>query len=151
MAMLMVYLHFSGVRRVGMTEIAGEHKRKGRTAFRRHMLNLGIALAFLFGVIGTLAVLFPHPFGTPADTYATPTGIGPPWYLLAPFGFLEWASGPLPRFLSGGLLLILFIVFVAWPFIDRGDSANQKTINWLVAALVLAAWIIFSLYGARVA
>jgi quinol-cytochrome oxidoreductase complex cytochrome b subunit len=151
MAMLMVYLHFSGVRRVGMTEIAGEQMRRGRTVLRRHFFNLAIALAALFGIIGTLAVLVPHPFGIPADVYATPTGIGPPWYLLAPFGFLEWASGPLPRFLSGGILFLLFVVFVAWPFIDRGDSARRRTFNWIIGAAVLTAWIILSLYGARVA
>ena len=150
-AMLMVYLHFSGVRRVGLADIPGERKVTGRTAFRRHLYNLAIALAVLFGIIGTLSVLFPHPFGVPADPYSTPTGVGPPWYLLAPFGFIEWASGPLPRFLSGSFLFLLFVAFVAWPFIDRSDSPRGRAVHWFVGAFVLVAWILLSLYGARVA
>ena len=151
LAMLLVYLHFSGVRRLGLTEIAGEVKIAGKTAFRRHLFNLAIALAFLFGIIGSLAVLFPHPFGAPADPYTTPTGVGPPWYLLAPFGFVEWASGLLPRLLSGALLFIVFATFVCWPFLDRGDSARRRVVNGMIGALVLLAWILFTLYGARVA
>ena len=150
-AILMVYLHFSGVRRVGLSEIAGEQKVAGRDAVRSHLYNLAIALAVLFGLLGTLAVLFPHPFRVAADPYATIPGVGPPWYLLAPFGFLEWASGSVPRLAAGGVLFVFFILFVAWPFLDRSETPRGRVRAWLVGTLVLAAWIIFSVYGARVA
>ena len=120
-------------------------------AVRGHLYNLGIALAVLFGLLGTLAVLAPHPFRAPADPYATLTGVGPPWYLLAPFGFVEWASGLLPRLLSGSLLFVLFGIFLCWPFLDQGDSARRRVVNWAIGALVVVAWILFTLYGARVA
>ena len=151
LAVLMVYLHFSGVRRVGLSEIAGERKKTGKTAARGHLFNLAIALAVLFGVLGTLAVLSPHPFRAPADPYATLTGVGPPWYLLAPFGFLEWASGPLPRVLSGSILFVVFVLFVALPFLDRGRAERSRVITWVAGALALLAWIFFSYYGMRVA
>ncbi len=151
LAILMVYLHFSGVRRVGLSEIRGERKVAGRAAVRRHLYNLAIALAVLFGILGTLAVLFPHPFRAAADPYVTLPGVGPPWYLLSVFGFLEWASGVLPRPVAGGFLFVFFVLFVAWPFIDRGDSKRGRVTAWVIGALVFLFWVVLSLYGARVA
>jgi quinol-cytochrome oxidoreductase complex cytochrome b subunit len=151
MALLMVYLHFSGVRRVGLAEIAGERHRSGREAVRGHLFNLGIALSVLFGVLGTLAVLFPHPYRPEADPYTTLTGVGPPWYLLAPFGFLEWAAGPLPRVVAGAILFAVFVLFVGLPFLDRGSSRGGRRIVWILGFALLAAWVTFTLFGVRVA
>jgi quinol-cytochrome oxidoreductase complex cytochrome b subunit len=151
LALLFVYLHFSGIRRIGLREIPGERKDSGKIAPRRYVFNLAIALALLFGVIGTLAVLFPNPFGPPADPYVTPSGIGPPWYLLAPFGFIEWASAFLPRFVAGGVLFVFFLVFIAWPFFDRTTGPRSRTMRIVIGSLVVLAWLAFTFYGARVA
>jgi quinol-cytochrome oxidoreductase complex cytochrome b subunit len=151
MALFLIYLHFSGVRRLGLTEISGEVKRAGSTVFRRNLFNLAIALALLFGVLATFAVLAPHPYRPAADPYETVAGVGPPWYLLAPFGYLEWASGWMPRRVAGGILFVLFVLFVMWPFVDRGSGPKARLRAWVIAALFLIVWAALSLYGARIA
>ena len=83
LAVSLIYLHFSGVRRVGLAPASKETPVAGRLQFRLHLANLAILLTLLFGVVVTLAVLVPVPFLGAADPYATPPGVGPPWYLLA--------------------------------------------------------------------
>ncbi len=151
-AIALVYFHFSGVRRVGLSALGGDKPLAGRTQIRRHLANLALLLALLFGLLVSLAVLTPLPFQAAADPYATPPGVRPPWYLLASFGFLEWTGGVLPPWLAGGLLLLGFVVFVLVPFADRSAaSARGRLLRLGVALLALTAWVLLTLYGARVA
>ncbi len=152
LALLLIYLHFSGVRRVGLTEVAGEAKVQAKHAFRIHLVNLAIILTILFGLLVSLAVLAPLPFEQKADPYSTVPGVGPPWYLLAPFGFLEWTAGVLPQWLAGSLLFLAFTTFLIVPFLDRSKPGSRgRLVALTVAGLIVLAWIAFTIYGARVA
>lgn len=151
-AVTLIYLHFSTIRRIGLTQASGDTKRVGRAALRNHLVNLAIILTLLFALLVTLAVLTPLPFQREADPYATVPGVGPPWYLLAPFGFLELTSGVLPQWVAGLVLFLAFSAFLALPFLDRSRQGRRR--RWLVAGIafmVLVAWVVLTIYGARVA
>ncbi len=151
LAVALVYFHFSTVRRVGLSEIKGEPEALGDQAIRSHLLNLAITLALLFGLLVSLAVLTPSPFLAEADPYATLPGVGPPWYLLAPFGFLEWTSGVLPRWLAGGLLFLGFTAFLVTPFLDRSRPGSRgRAMAYVIGLAIFIAWIALTIYGARV-
>ena len=152
LAVILIYLHFSGVRRVGLAPATDEPRVPGRVQFRLHIANLAIILTLLVGVVVTLAVLIPVPFPGPADPYSTPAGVGPPWYLLACFGFLEWTAGVLPQWLAGLLLFIAVSAFVLAPFLDRTRPGSLgRRLSLVGAALLLVAWLLLTVYGARVA
>ena len=153
LAVLLIYLHFSGVRRIGLTaSSAAEPDVAGGAQFRLHLANLAIVLTLLVGLVVTLAVLLPVPFPGAADPYTTPPGVGPPWYLLACFGFLEWSSSVLPQWLAGLLLFAGVCAFVLLPFVDRTRAGGLGRRLWIVAAILLATfWLLLTVYGARVA
>ena len=152
LAVTLIYLHFSGVRRVGLAPAGGEKQVPGRLQFRLHLANLAILLTLLIGAVVTLAVLVPVPFVGAADPYSTPVGVGPPWYLLAFFGFIEWTAGVLPQWLAGLLVFLGVSAFVVLPFFDRtrpGSPGRRLALAGL--ALLVVAWLLLSFYGASVA
>ena len=151
LAVLLIYLHFSGVRRIGLTPAAGDAEVAGRLQFRFHLANLAIVLTLLVGLVVSLAVLAPVSFPGAADPYATPAGVGPPWYLLACFGFLEWTAAVLPRWLAGLLLFFGVSAFILVPFLDRGQPGSaRRRLTLALAALLALAWLLLTWYGARV-
>ena len=153
LAVTLIYLHFSGVRRVGQTESgAVDAPYRGGPVVRTHLLNQAILLTVLMGVLVSLAVLVPVPLGDAADPYATVPGVGPPWYLLAPFGFLELTAAFLPTWLAGSVLFLGFSAFLLLPFVPgiRTES-NTRLLTFLVVAVLLAIWVSLTIYGARVA
>ena len=152
-AITLIYLHFSGVRRLGQTEAGPQAAPKsGGPVIRTHLLNQAILFTVLLGILVSLAVLVPVPLGDPADPYLTVPGVGPPWYLLAPFGFLELTSGFLPIWVGGTILFLAFTAFVLLPFIPGfRDGARSRVVTLLIVAALLAVWISLTFYGARVA
>lgn len=151
LALALIYLHFSTVRRVGLSGAGDDAAEPGRTALRRQLANLAMILVLLFGLLASLAVLAPSPLLAEADPFKTLPGIGPPWYLLAPFGFLEWSSGLLPRWAARFLLFVGFTAFVFLPFLDRSAREPRRRLTWALALLGLALWITFTIYGMGVA
>lgn len=152
MALMLIYLHFSGVRRVGLTPRADDSQVAGRLQVRFHVVNLAIVLTVLVGILVSLAVLAPVPFLGAADAYATPPGVGPPWYLLAFFGFLELTAGVLPQWLGGLVVFLAVSAFVLLPFVDRTKPGSLgRRLVLAGAALLIIAWLLLTAYGARVA
>jgi quinol-cytochrome oxidoreductase complex cytochrome b subunit len=93
------------------------------------------------------------PFGGEADPYTTLPGVGPPWYLLAPFGLLELTPQAIPRQIPGAILLLAAVAFLALPFLHSSDSSPSPRGRRLLlggGVLVLVVWFLLSLYGARV-
>jgi quinol-cytochrome oxidoreductase complex cytochrome b subunit len=149
-ALALVYFHFSTVRRVGLSgQAVSPEAPPARVAARLHVINLAVLLVLLFGVLASLAVLAPVPFQAAADPFRTEAGIGPPWYLLGAFGFLERTADVLPRWLAGGALLAGFAAFITLPFLERSDRSRR----WVLAGLLAAAllWLYLSYLGAQAA
>jgi ubiquinol-cytochrome c reductase cytochrome b subunit len=152
LAVILIYLHFSTVRRVGLQEVKEGRDPVGRQWFRRHLIGLAIVLTVVFGLLVSLAILAAVPFQPEADPYSTVPGVRPPWYLLAPFGFLEWSGKLLPQWLAGALLFIGFSLFLVPPLPGRRkEGRGGRALVLALAALAFIAWVVFSLYGARMA
>ena len=146
---LLLYANFSGIRRVGLSEIRGEDTTPGKHTFLAHLYTLLILIIAIFGILVTLSVLAPVPFGEPVDLFETPSDIRMPWYLLAPYGFVEFFPTWLPLSLRSSLLAVLLMIFVFLPEIDRRTvttQARQRLALGVNIALFLL-WIFFTAYG----
>ncbi len=152
-ALVLIYLHFSTVRRVGLSGIAGEIRYSGGQLLKRHTVNLTILLVAVLGVLVSLAILTPTTYEPEADPFATLPGVGPAWYLLAPFGFLELTSALLPQWLAGLLLFLAFVVFLLLPFVRRRGrraGSGADPISLVVTLVLLVVWLALTFYGAQV-
>ncbi|MFQ5792937.1 MAG: hypothetical protein ACE5JI_20910, partial [Acidobacteriota bacterium] len=145
----LLYLNFATVRRVGLTTGSGETEVGGRRQYRNYLYNLVILVVLILGVLVSLASLVPVPFLPEADPFSTPPGIGPPWYLVAPYALLEALSPWVPEFVAGALLLLLLVLFVLWPVVDRSPAAHwrERLPVLLVGALILLVWLLLTGYG----
>jgi quinol-cytochrome oxidoreductase complex cytochrome b subunit len=151
-AIVFIYMHFSSIRRVGLGGDPDQKRVQPKGVMRNQLLTLAIVLTLVFGLLVTLAVVVPKPFHREADPFATVPGIGPPWYLLAPFGFLEWMPEIVPQWLAGLILFLGFMVFLAVPFLHRSsEGPTGRRIALAVALLFVLVWVVFSVYGARMA
>lgn len=144
------YLHFSGVRRVGLSHIAAE-RESGRGVFRVYVYNLLILTVLILGTLVTLATLIPASFEAMADPFSTPPGARAPWYLLASHGFMESFPAIVPRWLRGLLLEAILAVCIFLPFIDRspGRSFRERRLALTAGTAVLLLWLVFTWIGYR--
>ncbi len=146
---LLLYANFSGIRRVGLSEIRGEDTTPGKHTFVAHLYTLLILVIVIFGILVTLSVLAPVPFGEPVNLFETPSDIRMPWYLLAPYGFVEFFPTWLPLSLRSSLLVILLMIFIFLPEIDRRAVKSQarRTLVLGVNIFLFLLWIFFTIYG----
>lgn len=148
--LVLFYLNFSAVRRVGLSASPGE-SRAAAGVFKVHLYNMLILASLVFGFLVTLAIVLPSPFVRAADPFVTPPGVRPPWYLLAWYGFLESFPSLVPRWVRGLLLEAILAFCILLPFIDRspGRAASERRRAILLGAVVLALWILFTWMGYR--
>lgn len=139
-----VYLTFATLRRVGLSPSALVAPGSV-TTFRRHLYSLMILSVLLFALLVTLATLLPFHFAGQADPYATPAGVRPPWYMLAPYAIFQLV--PLPHWLSGSLLLAAALAVLLLPLgvRERGLLGPGRVRMAGLAALVL--WTALSVVG----
>lgn len=144
------YLHFSGVRRVGLSAVAGE-SRSASGGLKVHLYNLLILMVLLFGALVTLVTLVPVPYIEAADPLITPAGARPPWYLLAAYGLIEVFPSTWPRWLPGLAIVATLAAALLLPFLDRspGREARQRPLAIAIGAAVLIVWVWFTWYGFR--
>ncbi len=140
-----LYLTFSTIRRVGLSPVpAGA--TGGTSRFRDYVFSMITLVVIVFGVLVTLAVLLPFPFRAAADPYATPGGVHPPWYMLAPYAVLHGLH--LAVWLAGLALLAAALGTLALPFLPRGSAGEPKPdrSRWW-GAIALGAWLALTLFG----
>ena len=143
--LLLVYLHFSGVRRLGLNEMPREEKISGVPVLRRHLIEVAMVVVIAVTVLITLAVLRPQPFACAADPYATLPTVELPWHLLAPAGLLRITGGVVPPEVGGALLLAAAFVLMALPFVDRATVGRRVRLT--AAAALVVAWLALTLVG----
>jgi quinol-cytochrome oxidoreductase complex cytochrome b subunit len=144
------FLHFSGVRRVGLSHLP-EESPSGPRAYRVYLYNVLILTVLIFGTLVTLATIVPATFDKVADPFSTPPGARAPWYLLASHGFLESFPSFVPRWVRGLALESILAVCILLPFIDRsrGRTARERRLANFVGLLVLVVWLLFTGIGYR--
>jgi ubiquinol-cytochrome c reductase cytochrome b subunit len=148
--LMLIYLNFSTVRRVGLSFAPGE-SRTGSGVFKVHLYNLLILTALIFGCLVTLATLLPSPYLGAADPFTTPAHVRPPWYLLASHAFLQSLPSLMPAWLRGLVLEIILACCLLLPFLDRspGRTFSQRRWAMIAGAAVLALWLVFTWMGYR--
>lgn len=134
--LMLFYVHFSSVRRVGMSRVDAAPASR---SFRVALYDVLLLLIFLVGALMTLAVLRPHPFDVIADPLTTPPDARPPWYLLAPHALQQSLPSIVPPFLRGIFLEVIFGVVLFLPFIDRTGGTGPK--RRLILGLGIAACV----------
>ena len=141
------YLHFSSVRRVGMSRLTTPTPASTRS-IRLAMYDMLLILIVLVGVLMTLAIVWPHPYTAVADPLRTPPDAHPPWYLLAPHAVLESLPWFLPRFARGLLLDVLLLGVLLLPFLDRSTGREKRNrAFFILGVLVMVAWALLTLRG----
>lgn len=140
-----MYVTIATLRRVGPSP-APENRPGPVTTLRDHLYSMTSLTVILFAVLVTLATLLPFPFVGQADPYATPGGVRPPWYMLAPYAVLERA--PLPRWASGFLLMAAALGVLLLPFWARGESRSWERRLKIAGIAALLLWVLLSVAGA---
>jgi len=151
LAVPLIYMHFSSVRRTGLAAVDDEATLPARLAFRVNFVNMAILLTVAFAVLLSLAVLAATPFEAAADPFSTVPGVGPPWYLLAPFALLELSSGIVPRWVAGSILFVITLAILTLPFWYRSQTKRSRRLGLILGGLFVLAWVALSWYGAQVA
>jgi quinol-cytochrome oxidoreductase complex cytochrome b subunit len=147
--LILFYLHFASIRRVGVPVPleAAQKPRVGR-ALRIAGIDMILLVLLMLGVLLTFAIVVPIPFDVQADPFATPPNAHAPWYLLAPHAVLEALPGLLPRFVRGLLLDGLLAGFLFLPFLDRSPGTGVRNRAFLAAGLaLLVAWVLLTWHG----
>jgi quinol-cytochrome oxidoreductase complex cytochrome b subunit len=140
-----LYLTFATLRRVGVSRAPAE--AGGTIRYRDHLYAMAMLTVVLFAVLVSLATLVPFRFHPAADPYATPGGVRPPWYMLAPYVLLQHL--PVPAWLSGFVLLAAAFAVLLLPLWLRGEGSegSRRRIR-LAGGAVLLAWLALSVLGA---
>jgi len=145
------YLHFSSVRRVGLsrTEPDGAPVApSGPRSLKVVTYDLVLLVLLMVGALLTFAVLMPYPFDVVADPFSTPPNARPPWYLLAPHALLEAFPAWVPRPIRGILPEAVLLAVILVPMIDRGaETEPRRRLFRNVGIAVLAVWVILTLVG----
>ena len=143
---VLIYLTIATIRRVGLSPHP-EGNEGGSSTYRDHLYTMMILVLIAFGVLVTLAVLVPFRFLSAADPYATPAGVRPPWYMLAPYAIQHIA--PVPTWASGGVLVIVAFAVLLLPFLlrGRGPASTGGGRARLIGVALLVVWIGLSLIG----
>lgn len=145
--LVLFYLHFASVRRVGMSRVTAPAPSVGRP-IRLATYDMILILIALVGVLLTLAIVWPHPYTVAADPLATPPDAHPPWYLLAPYAVLESFPAIVPRFVRGLLLDLLLVGVLLVPFLDRSAGGERRNrLFFLLGVIVMVAWVLLTLRG----
>ncbi len=139
------YIHFSSVRRVGMSRVDSPPASR---SFRVALYDVTLLILFLVGALISLAVLLPHSFDVAADPLATPPDARPPWYLLAPHALEQMFPAIVPVFARGLLVEAIFVFVLLLPFLDRTGGAGPNRRRYLILGVVACAiWTILTASG----
>lgn len=141
---ILFYLHFSTVRRVGLSKV--EWKGKERVTFYpSHLFSLLTAIFIVIFILTSLSVLFPSKLMGKAEPLKTPVGIGPSWFLLPLIPILDYT----PWGLGGVLILFIIILLFVFPFIGERLS-EAKTLIKILTFSFIALYLILTYWGLRI-
>lgn len=111
--------------------------------FSEHFRSIALYSLVYYGAVAMIALLFPAPLGP--ENSGGETGVKPPWPYLWLYG-LENLIGAQAIFYGA---LVLFILMVLVPWLDRGEDRNPKTRKGMLigGTLVFLILVGFSLYA----
>lgn len=111
----------------------------------RSEVRVVIGITAIVLLIGILGLIFPLGLGEPADPMNTPAHVKPEWYFLALYQLLKY----IPKTAGAVLPVILVLLVLLWPFIDRKPETSKKVqrIRFIVIAIGMIALIALTIWG----
>jgi quinol-cytochrome oxidoreductase complex cytochrome b subunit len=143
-ALLLISLHFQLMRKHGVDPPASGVVEEGEPFYPNHVLRMFVVLVLSLGVVMTLAMLWPRPFGPVADPFAPPASLpvlGFPATVLIGAGQL-WGGFGLHA------LLFLFILLLILPLVHRSDERSllqrpvAASVTILLILLLVISWAV---------
>lgn len=146
LTVLLLDIRFWTAQRSDRDELAGDsHASSPGIPFSENVLNVTITALLGFGVLVSVAVLFPPALAGPADPLSPADSVTPPWYFLALRGIGAMTSASATTFLVIAIALLLYLA----PLLDRdsADSTRRPVLQWSLGALLLALCVLAGLRG----
>ncbi|MBN2374513.1 cytochrome bc complex cytochrome b subunit [bacterium] len=114
-----------------------------------------VVLLFIFGLLLSLATLFPAPIHTKADPFNTPVNVKPEWYFLASCAILavtgkfEFLGGWAPKVLGVVIQIVIISLLFLVPFLDtsRIRSPKKRPLSIAIGTLTIIGFIILTFLG----
>lgn len=115
--------------------------------FQKDLFMVMVYLAVIFFLI-TFApnLFFPEEATIPADPLRTPASVRPEWYLLAPYQMLKLIPN---KFFGIVIQLVLFALFLLWPFFDTEKEKNilRRPVLRGLFLFSFVLWVILMFWG----
>ncbi len=111
----------------------------GEPFFPNHVLRDSATMYVIFGVLVSLALLYPAHIGSPADPLNTPAGIKPEWYFLPAYQLLKYV----PEVVGVNMPPLLVLVLVLLPLVidtspERHPGRRPRVVaGWLIVSAVI--------------
>lgn len=121
----------------------------------KDLLAHAIVILIIFGLLLSLATLFPAPIHTKADPFNTPAHVKPEWYFLASCAILalagkfEFLGGWAPKAVGIFAQIVIITVLFLVPFLDKSKirSPKRRPISIILGTLTIFGFIILTILG----
>ena len=121
--------------------------------YPHHLIRQVVQVLLVFGLLATLATLWPAPMGTLADPTQMPGQVTPEWVFLAAHHLLEMVKllpvAPLLQQTIGvSLVVVGFLVILLVPYIDRREERRprKRPVALVLLALAIVAYVALTLW-----
>jgi ubiquinol-cytochrome c reductase cytochrome b subunit len=106
-----------------------------------------VVMLGVFLILSALALTVPFPLtdkANPADTSFVPV---PEWYFLFYYELLKYVHGPLEPLATWVLPMVVILIMLFWPFIDRNPARNPIRRPAALGSGVAFLLVVFTLLG----
>lgn len=122
---MIITFHFAAFRKFGSVGPWNEEKRKIKGDFWPDQVAKDMIIGVLiFLLLVTLAAFVQPPFTGPADPLDTTYAPKPEWNFLFLYQALKFFPGSLERLGTVGIPIIVILIFISIPFLDRKSKRN---------------------------
>jgi ubiquinol-cytochrome c reductase cytochrome b subunit len=145
----LIALHLFVLRRVGPAGPWTDERASlgGETFYPRQVYMDAVVMLGVFLLLSVLALAVPFPLtdkANPADTTFVPV---PEWYFLFYYELLKYVHGPLEPLATWVLPMVVVLIMLFWPFIDRNPARNPIRRPVALSTGVVFLVVVFSLLG----
>ena len=147
-----IALHLFILRRVGPAGPWTDERAKlgSETFYPRQVYMDAVVMLGVFAVLATLAWAVQLPLtdrADPSDTSFVPV---PEWYFLFYYELLKYVHGPLEPLATWILPVLVILIMLFWPFIDRNPLRNPIKRPAAIASGFLFLVVVFGLLGVSI-
>jgi ubiquinol-cytochrome c reductase cytochrome b subunit len=145
----LIALHLFILRRVGPAGPWADERSSlaGETFYPRQVYMDAVVIGGVFALVAMAAWMLPFPLTDKADPSDTSFVPVPEWYFLFYYELLKYVHGPLEPLATWILPLVVILIMLLWPFIDRNPARNPIRRPVALGAGVVFLAVVLSLLG----